>query len=136
MPSLTPKIKIFVDTVYHLTQTTRGRPDIYPLGYTRSTITWYTSFRCFRTNKGVSSALFSFLVDHIVWIVSFLQTTLATWSLPLEQILFIFKNLAKNNWRFCVTRVTWLIVKIVTTISIFAVKIGDNLNLINSNSNI
>ena len=42
------------------------------------------------------------------------------------------QSLTKNKWKLCVTRVTWLKVKVLMTTSRFAVEIGDKSTMINS----
>ena len=76
---------------------------------------------------------FCFLVDHILWIASFLESVLKLSNIR-NKITFLGRN--SSHSRFCVTRVTWRKVKVLMAISRFPVEIGDKFTMINFNSNI
>ena len=81
-----------------------------------------------------------FLFEHMHWLtfpepflkhfyISNKATSLITNS-------FQSQSLTRNSWRFCVTRVAWLKVKVLMAICKIAVEIDDRFSLFNSNSNI
>ena len=85
--------------------------------------------------------LLGFLAENILWIASFPEPVFKLSNISnkityLRTNSFHSQSLIKNNWRFCVIKVTWLKMKVLIAICRLAVDIGDKFIMINFNGNI